>query len=123
MEEDKLNNAIYMIDKETGQEIKIGSTGLYVPKLAKGGVLYKEPMTKVDIGENEQLGCLIKIKTITKKRFKKLLMSFGIPRNNVNIFYEAYMELGQPRSLLGMIIFLSRIKKGLDMKYQKLEEE
>lgn len=114
MEEDALDSTIYAINKETGEEFAVGGV-VEMPRLAPGGVLKdtNEPI----ILTGGSCECVVSLKTITKKRFIKLLMARGYQRNDAIKLHEKYMnEHGSVRSRLGLEIFI--IKQHIERKVE-----
>lgn len=108
----KVESRLFVVNKETGKEIEIGSTGLSIPEVSPGGRIEK-PMN-ANLGESVQVECIIAPKRIKKKRFKKLLMSFGFQRNQAEILHKVYMESGRPRTKIGMLLLIEILIRELE---------
>ena len=103
MGDDSIDAMIYAINKETGEKTKIGK-GCELPKLAPGGIGFKDVFFEEFIGK-EEIEIAIKPKTITKKRFIKLLMGMGYQRNEANKMHQEYIKHNKFRTELGMTFF------------------
>lgn len=103
MGDDTIDAMIYAINKETGEQSEIGR-GCELPKLAPGGLEFENVFFEEFIGEDE-IEIAVMPKTITKKRFIKLLMGMGYQRNEANKMHEEYMKLNKFRTELGMTFF------------------
>lgn len=103
MGDDTIDAMIYAINKETGEQLAIGR-GCELPKLAPGGLEFENVFFEEFIGEDE-IEIAVMPKTITKKRFIKLLMGMGYQRNEANKMHEEYMKLNKFRTELGMTFF------------------
>lgn len=83
-----------------------------VPKIHSGGFI---PQFKRDIliggGRN-----LIKLKTMTKKRFIKLVMSQGYQRNDALKIHNEYMKKYNSRNKLCLMFFIASYKEPLEIK-------
>lgn len=66
------------------------------PVLAPGGIVTDKPDNMFIAAESGE--CSLTVKTITKKRFIKLLMAKGIQRNNAVKMHEKYKESYGTRS-------------------------
>ncbi len=76
---------LYAINYETGEKFPIGRG---IAKIAPGGNTFKNPIIfEEPVGEFE---CTVQIKTITKKRFIKLLMAKGFQKNYAIRMHEIY---------------------------------
>lgn len=103
MEEDcKLNGIFYAINGSTGEIKPLGETTIEIPELAPGGVI---DGTISYIGEIGEMVIPLNPKTITRKRFVKLLMGMGYQRNKANKMHQEYMKLNKLRTKIGMIFF------------------
>ena len=96
-----LDAMFYAINTETGEKTEIGK-GSTIPKLAPGGMDFKDVIFEEFVGAEE---IEVKLKTITKKRFIKLLMGMGYQRNEVNLMHKEYMKKNKIRTEFGMIFF------------------
>lgn len=92
----KLSN-IYAVDNDTGK-----AALLKVPKISKGGYVDNY---YVDKSLGDSFECTIKLTTISKKRFIKLLMGEGFQRNEAILMHNAYMKEHNTRTMLGFVIF------------------
>lgn len=101
MGEDTIDSMLYAINKETGEKTVIGKT---IPKLAPGGLEFAEVHFEEFIGE-EELSIIVIPRTISKKRFIKLLMGMGYQRNEANKMHIEYMKINKFRTKLGMAFF------------------
>lgn len=103
MGDDAIDAMIYAINRETGEKTEIGK-GCALPKLAPGGLEFKDVFFEEFIGK-EEFEIAVKPKTITKKRFIKLLMGMGYQRNEASKMHEEYMKYNKFRTELGMTFF------------------
>lgn len=102
-ENQKLNTVFYSIDGSTGKMKPLGSIAS-MPKILDEEL--EEKYIGLDnLGEGATFECTIVPKTITKKRFIKLLMGVGHQRNEANKMHQKYMEEYKSRTKIGMIIF------------------
>lgn len=60
-----------------------------------------------NLGETSEAEMIINLKTITKKRFIKLLMAKGYQRNHAIKLHEKYMEKYKLRSRIGLEFFIA----------------
>lgn len=118
MEDKKVKSRLFAVNKETGEEIEIGRQVACIPTLAKGGALEESMNKRADIGESLQIECMIALKTITKKRFKKLLMSYGFQRNQAEIIHQEYMKLGRPRTKIGMLLLITSLTREFESEFE-----
>lgn len=83
-----------------------------IPKVDSGGLLenYKSDMVVLTGGGRNPTR--FKLKTITKKKFIKLLMGEGIQRNDAIKMHEMYMKEHSMRTKLGFAINLDIYKVG-----------
>ena len=103
MGDDTIDSMLYAINRETGEKFKIGTQ---VPKLAPGGIQkeIKEPI----LTGGRDFDFIVKLKTITKKRFIKLLMAKGYQKNQAIKMHQEYMLNNRfVRSRLGLEIFVA----------------
>lgn len=89
---------------------------------APGGMDFKNTVFEEFINE-EEIEIEVKLKTITKKRFIKLLMSMNHQRNEANIMHEEYMKMNKFRTELGMIFFEAFYKVEPKLKLKIGDEE
>ena len=82
-----------------------------IPKLASGGII-ENPIKNPLFIAKEVGGISLIPKTITKKRFIKLLMGEGIQRNDAIKMHEMYMKEHSMRTKLGFAINLDIYKVG-----------
>lgn len=101
MGEDAIDSMLYVVNQETGEKSVIGKT---IPKLAPGGLEFAEVHFEEFIGEDELTVTVIP-RTISKKRFIKLLMGMGYQRNEANKMHIEYMKMNKFRTELGMTFF------------------
>lgn len=95
----KLNGIFYAIKGSTGEMKPLGETTVEIPELAPGGIIDEKIS---DVGEIE---IPLNPKTITKKRFVKLLMGMGHQRNEANKMHQEYMQLNKLRTKIGLVFF------------------
>lgn len=88
----KLNGIFYAINGSTGEMKPLGETTIEIPELASGGIIDEKIS---DIGETGGIEIPLNPKTITKKRFIKLLMGKGHQRNEANKMHQEYMKLNK----------------------------
>ena len=88
------------INYETGEEFEIGKT---ISTLTPGGNAFKEPIIFEEPVSYAE--CVVKLKTITKKRFIKLLMSKRIQKREAIKIHAEYMKQYKIRSELGLYTF------------------
>ena len=74
------------------------------PVLAPGGIVTDKPDNIFIAGESGEYS--LTAKTITKKRFIKLLMAKGIQRNNAVKIHEKYKKSYGTRSAFGLEMFV-----------------
>ncbi len=98
----KLNGIFYAINGSTGEMKPLGETTIEIPELASGGIIDEKIS---DIGETGGIEIPLNPKTITKKRFIKLLMGKGHQRNEANKMHQEYMKLNKLRTEIGLIFF------------------
>lgn len=104
MGDDAVDSMLYAINKETGEKFAIGGV-IGTPELAPGGIIDEKPCV---FGETEgSFECAVQIKTITKKRFIKLLMAKGFQRNYAIKMHEIYKNRYGSRSRLGLELFVA----------------
>lgn len=97
----KLDTLFYSFDGFTGEMKSLGKA-IKMVKLVPGGIID----TKIaDVGETEEITIPLNPKTITKKRFIKLLMGMGHQRNEADKMHQEYMQLNKFRTKIGMIFF------------------
>ena len=104
MGDDALDSMLYAINCETGEKFLIGKGIAEIPKIAPGGNTFKEPIIFEEPVESFE--CTVQIKTITKKRFIKLLMAKGFQRNYAIKMHEIYKNIYGSRSRLGLELFV-----------------
>lgn len=109
----------YAINTKTGEKTEIGK-GSTIPESAPGGMDFKDVVFEEFVGAEE---IEVKLKTITKKRFIKLLMGMGYQRNEANIMHEEYMKMNKFRTELGMIFFEAFYKVEPKLKLKIGDEE
>lgn len=102
MGDDATDAVLYAINCKTGEKFKIGTK---IPKLAPGGIAFKEPIIFEEPVESFE--CMVKIKTITKKRFIKLLMAKGFQKKDAIKMHEIYKRKYKSRSMLGLEMFVA----------------
>ncbi len=115
-EDQKLNAVFYSIDGSTGEMKPLGSIAS-MPKILDEK-LEEKYMGLANLGEGATFECTIVPKTITKKRFIKLLMGMGYQRNEAYEMHQEYMERYKSRTKLGMICFEAFYKKELEIKFE-----
>lgn len=117
MGDDVLDSMLYAINKETGEEFAVGGI-TKIPKLAPGGIVNDiEPVS--NLGDDFEAEITVRLKTITKKRFIKLLMAKGYQRNDAIKIHKNYMDEHKfIRSRLGLEIFV--IKQNIESKEFKV---
>lgn len=101
----KLNGIFYAINGSTGEMKPLGETTLEIPELAPGGIENNELASLGKVINETEIEIPIIPKTITKKRFVKLLMGMGYQRNEANKMHQEYMKLNKFRTELGMTFF------------------
>lgn len=121
MGDDAIGAMFYAINTKTGGKTEIGK-GSTIPELAPGGMDFKNTVFEEFINE-EEIEIEVKLKTITKKRFIKLLMSMNHQRNEANIMHEEYMKMNKFRTELGMIFFEAFYKVEPKLKLKIGDEE
>ena len=121
MGDDAIGAMFYAINTETGEKTEIGK-GSTIPKFEPGGMDFKNTVFEEFINE-EEIEIEVKLKTITKKRFIKLLMSMNHQRNEANIMHEEYMKMNKFRTELGMIFFEAFYKVEPKLKLKIGDEE
>ncbi len=101
----KLNGIFYAINGSTGEIKPLGETALEIPELAPGGIENNGLVSLGEVINETEIEIPIIPKTITKKRFVKLLMGMGHQRNEANKMHQEYMKLNKFRTKIGMIFF------------------
>lgn len=100
MGDDKLDSMLYAIDRETGEKFAIGKT---TSRLTDVEI---ENNSIANLGETLEAEMIINLKTITKKRFIKLLMSKSYQRNEAIKIHKEYMKKYKVRSRIGLEFFI-----------------
>lgn len=102
MEQDLQYAKLYAIKQENGEEIELG-TITSIPEIELNSEGF----------EVESEGCEVEIELelplITKKRFVKLLMGYGVQKRKTIKFHDSYMQRYRHRTKAGLIILLSII--------------
>lgn len=109
----KLNGIFYTINGSTGEMKPLGETTIEIPELTPGGIIDEKIL---DVGEIGEIEIPLNPKTITKKRFIKLLMGMGHQRNETNKMHQEYMQLNKLRTEIGLIFF--EIFYGVEPKFK-----
>lgn len=105
MGDDAVDSILYAINKETGESFAVGRT-VEIPELAPGGIEDCEPPIGT-LAEDTAGEITVRLKTIKKKRFIKLLMAKGYQRNEAIKMHKEYMnEHRLIRSRLGLELFV-----------------
>lgn len=107
MGDNLIDSMLYAINHKTGEKFTIGkgiSEFPQIPKLAPGGIVDEVPV--LTGGHSCNYDFTVKLKTIKKKRFIKLLMSKGYQRNEANKMHKEYMKLHTSRSRMGLELFV-----------------
>lgn len=121
MGEDAVDAMFYAI-KDSDEEIKpLGKIAdIEIPKVDSGEII-KNNIPILTGGYSAEISIIPK--TITKKRFIKLLMSMNHQRNEANIMHEEYMKMNKFRTELGMIFFEAFYKVEPKLKLKIGDEE
>lgn len=99
-DDDLKKSMLYAINYETGEKFPIGRG---IAEIAPGGNTFKDPIIfEEPVGEFE---FAIQMKTITKKRFIKLLMAKGFQKNHAIKMHEIYKNRYGSRTRLGLEVF------------------
>lgn len=101
----KLNAIFYAINGSTGEMKPLGETTLEIPQLTSGGIIYEEISSLGELVNEAEIEIPVIPKTITKKRFIKLLMGKGYQRNKANKMHQEYMQLNRFRTEMGLVFF------------------
>lgn len=118
MEEDQKINAIfYSIDGTTGKMQPLGQL-VEMPKFANEGLEEEKYMELAKLGEGATFECTIVPRTITKKRFIKLLMGMGYQRDTANKMHQKYMDMYKSRTKIGMICFEALYREELELEFE-----
>jgi len=121
MGDDKLNAMLYAIHRDTKEKFAIGKV---ISELTTDEMLeVEENNTIANLGENLSTEMIIKLKTITKKRFIKLLMAKGYQKNQAIKIHNEYMQKHKARSRIGLEVFINIRDKQLENVEYKLESE
>lgn len=97
----KLDLLYYAIDKICLEMKPLGKT-IEIPKLVQGGI---DNNGISSLGELvNEIEILIIPKTITKKRFIKLLMGMEYQRNKANKMHQEYMKSNKFRTKIGLML-------------------
>lgn len=123
-EDQKLDAIFYSIDGATGEMKPLGQGQLVeMPKFANGELEEEKYMDLAKLGEGATFECTIVPKTITKKRFIKLLMGIGYQREEANKMHQEYMEKYKSRTKIGMICFEAFYKQEMELEFEiKIEK-
>lgn len=89
--------------------IKVMEVGK-VKEISGDDIEIPESYNPLDIEYNGEVQCEIKIKHISKKRFKKLLMSKGISRNRANKIINRFRLYNRGYTYLD-VVFLKETKE------------
>lgn len=118
-ENQKADTIFYSIDGTTGKMKPLGQGQLVeMPKFANGGLEEENDMELAKLGEGATLEGTILLKTITKKRFIKLLMGMRYQRNEANKMHQEYMKVYKSRTKLTMMCFESFYKQDLEIEFE-----
>lgn len=121
MGDDAIGAMFYAI-KGSDEEIKpLGKIAdIEIPKVDSREII-KNNIPILTGGHSAEISIIPK--TITKKRFIKLLMSMNHQRNEANIMHEEYMKMNKFRTELGMIFFEAFYKVEPKLKLKIGDEE
>lgn len=113
--DNSIDAMVYAIDNKIGNILKIGKAQTI--QLAPGG-MFDDPNNKIFVGENDEksLDCIVKLKTITKKRFIKLVMAQGYQRNDAIKIHNDYMKKYNSRNRLCLMFFVASYNEPLEIK-------
>lgn len=100
-EDCKLEGIFYSVNGSDREWKELAKTEL--PKLAPGGIVNEVPI--LTGGHSCSCDFTVKLKTIKKKRFIKLLMSMGYQRNEANKIHKEYIKTHKTRTKLGLYMF------------------
>ena len=105
LEDSIKGTAFYSINGSTGEMKTLGETTLEIPELAPGGIIDEEISSLGELVNEAEIEIPVIPKTITKKRFIKLLMGMRHQRNEANKMHKEYMEINKFRTELAMTFF------------------
>ena len=118
-EDQKLGAIFYSIDGSTGEMKPLGEgQPIEIPKLASGGLEKEKYIDIAELGEGATFECTIVPKTITKKRFIKMLMGMGYQRNEATKMHQEHMKIYNSRTKLTMMCFESFYKQDLEIEFE-----
>lgn len=126
-EENKSSSAYFLINNETGEMMELGKTDSILDvKVEEATGEKNECVGFCDI-ETSQTGELtldVKLRTITKKRFIKLLMGMKYQRNEANIMHEEYIKKYKSRTVIGLVLFEMdyRVESKFEFKIGGIED-
>lgn len=118
-ENQKPNVMFYSIDGSTGEMKPLGEgQPIEIPKLTSGGLEKEKYIDLAEVGEGATFECTIVPKTITRKRFIKLLMGMGYQRNEASKMHQEHMKIYKSRTKLTMMCFESFYKQDLEIEFE-----
>lgn len=118
-EDQKIDAIFYSIDGSTGEMKPLGEgQPIEIPKLTSGGLEKEKYIDLAELGEGATFECTIVPRTITKKRFIKLLMGMGYQRDTANKMHQKYMEMYKSRTKIGMICFEAFYKQEMELEFE-----
>lgn len=105
-EENKSSVVYYSLNEETGEMKKLGK----ISSISECEEIKPSESENIDFGNlgegsNEEATVTIIPRTITKKRFIKLLMGHGYQKNQAIRMHEEYMSTNKVRTKIGLMIF------------------
>lgn len=96
-----------------------------IPKIAKATGEKNKCVGVADLRKSKsgELTLTVLPKTITRKRFIKLLMGRGCQRNTAIKIHQEYMKLYKNRTMIGMIFFISFYEENQEIESIKIKVE
>lgn len=105
----EIEQGLYVINERTGETELIGEC-IGVAEIISDKSDIKEPIIfEEPIGELE---CTLQLKTMSKKRFIKLLMGKGIQKQDAKVIHKLYMKKFKHRTMFGYILLINELKIG-----------
>lgn len=92
------------------KEVKTTPSKPVIIEFADGGKI-PDSSNLAMIGESAELEATITLKTMRRKRFIKLLMSYGIQRNEAYRVAMEYRKKGIPFTTIAIILYVAKKRK------------
>lgn len=120
-EENKPSIFCYSIDGATGEMRKLGKiASTSEVKVGKATGEKNECVGFCNVGANQTVELTLEVKprTITKKRFIKLLMGMGYQKNEAIKMHNEFMKKYKFRSVIGLICFEMDYRIGTTIEFK-----